>query len=675
MQRAQELTLCLEHEEISQSAEADLMYTDVVCSDVVDHAAGCHIQHDGYHRIGIARERPIQHFIQARAEDMQGATRVDLGTGSEGRSNTQRVGRARARPAGKCDVMREIRRSLGMADRANGRGGVVASALLSKARFAETPPAECPPAEYPPTEHPSRELAWRELTPHEFTPSTDSSRKASGEISGPPRIDWHTGARQARGEVVSMGDREVDALLGGGLLCGALHEFQGCASPFACDVPFGAILHVVRCAVRNPALADRPVIWIGDRVCPPCMTLHSALVSRVVARSCDRADERSASGSDVLGLKLGDLASGDLASGDLALGSLKLDQWVGHDLSEHSIAVSDHAAVRFAAGASGLARPRRSGRVSACSASRHRSSDEGATSPASVRAWCAERALRLEAAAILVIDAAGMDVSAWRRLQLAASACASPVLVLMVSSDASGGQSIDDACRNESARGKSCFGFTSPNMRNPRKGNPSATCWRTGGEAVSSIGISEGAAVGLRFEDASREIADLHELSAASALPESKCVHLFETPARRWTMSLQGLRGRAAAHASKYGRGGVHQAIEAGIAVTIEEDIVGGRGYASCAAPAASSAQASDGWCVARANAGSAIDSATRVFTGGSTGSAIGSATGRVPERQDPGPLRALGHVQVIWSASGLTETHDFLTLQELPDRSRQSVA
>ncbi len=667
MQRAQELTLCLEHEEIHRSAEPDSMYIDVVCSDAVDHAAGCDTRDAGCRRIAAARDRPIRHLIQARAEDVRGAAPVDPGTCREGGSDARRVGRARARSAaGKRDVMREIRRSLGMADRANGRGGLVAAALLSEARLAENPPAELPPAEFPPPELASPELAR----------SADSSREASGEVSDVPRVDWSSGAHQVRGEAVSLGDRALDALLGGGLLCGALHELQGCASPFACDVPFGAILHIVRCAVRHPALAGRPVIWIGDRVCPPCMTLHSALVSRVVTRGCDQADERPASGSDVLGLKLDGPALDGPALGDpamdaLATSDLELDRWVGHDLSEYSIAVSDHAAVRFATGSSALARPRRSGRAPSRSASRHRSPAEGATSPTSVRAWCAERALRMEAAAILVIDAAGMDVSAWRRLQLAASACASPVLVLMVSGDACGGLSIDEDRRDRRACGKSGPGFANPRRRSPRKANPSATCWRAGGEAVSSRGISQDERVALRFADAPPESADLHELSAASALPEPKCARSFGAPARRWTMSLRGLRGRAAAHASRFGRGGAHQAIEAGIAVTIEEDVVGGRACASYAAPAASAMYASDGWRVAGAEAGSAIESAAGV----STASSEGSSAGSMPGPHDPGPLPAPGHVEVLWSASGFADVHDFLARHELSDRSRQSVA
>ena len=54
------------------------------------------------------------------------------------------------------------------------------------------------------------------------------------------------------------------------------------------------------------------------------------------------------------------------------------------------------------------------------------------STPAVVRAWSAEQAIRMRAASVVVLDGRGLDARWWRRLQLAAAAAESPCLVLVV---------------------------------------------------------------------------------------------------------------------------------------------------------------------------------------------------------------------------------------------------
>lgn len=75
----------------------------------------------------------------------------------------------------------------------------------------------------------------------------------------------------------------------------------------------------------------------------------------------------------------------------------------------------------------------------------HRSSGgDAARSRMACRVWCAEQALRLGAAGVIVVDGAAFDMLAWRRLQLAVqqasadAACMPPIVLVLTPPDASG---------------------------------------------------------------------------------------------------------------------------------------------------------------------------------------------------------------------------------------------
>lgn len=296
---------------------------------------------------------------------------------------------------------------------------------------------------------------------------------------------------------VSIDDAACDALLGGGLLCGVLHEISGVftgrdprwqrdqvighhvgsdsqkmksrATPcrdfqkehfsrtetesvvssnhHVSDwiVPFGSIMHVVRRAAAHEKLQGRPIIWIGDRVHPDPSTLVSV---------CEQSNTES----------------------------------VGIDffLLECSMYVADASPEILSKRTSGKSR-----RVI-----------HAPMNPSQARAWCAEQALRSAAASIMILDGTDFDFSTWRRLQLAASECDIAVLILVI-------------CPPEKDDG-----------RNVRR-HPAATRW------------SVDAAGGVDPHDALALHTD-HEHRSPRHISESDVSHVF-----RWRMTLRAVRGRA----------------------------------------------------------------------------------------------------------------------------------
>ena len=204
---------------------------------------------------------------------------------------------------------------------------------------------------------------------------------------------------------VTLGDPGCDAALGGGLVCGALHEIQGVyfgdpvrlapagaswntAANTAADqgwiVPFGCLLHLTRLALAHPALAGRTTAWIGSRVHPARHAMHVLHAPRL------RHEIHSVRRME----------------------SFVLDE----DIANHSVCIADtpHGAAdgdRMATGWS--AHP---------AATARKSEAHPCTAQAKARLWCAEQAIRLGAAGIVVVDGSGFDQLAWRRLQRAASA-------------------------------------------------------------------------------------------------------------------------------------------------------------------------------------------------------------------------------------------------------------
>jgi len=238
---------------------------------------------------------------------------------------------------------------------------------------------------------------------------------------------------------IPLDDATCDAALGGGLACGALHEIQGVSfagepsfglacppdgrenevvrdedawnkdawnkdawnkdawskdawnkdawSKDAWIVPFGCLLHIVRKAVMHPALADRSVAWIGDRVHPPRHMLRVMRHGRGAA--------------------------------SLGVGRERPEgphPFLDEELERRSVFVGDvpHGAVRgdrLAGEGAACPTPSKRGRAA------NRVDDR-----VRARLWCTELAIRLGAAGVIVVDGSGFDRLAWRRLQLVASA-------------------------------------------------------------------------------------------------------------------------------------------------------------------------------------------------------------------------------------------------------------
>ncbi|MEY3143018.1 MAG: hypothetical protein RLY21_1511 [Planctomycetota bacterium] len=214
---------------------------------------------------------------------------------------------------------------------------------------------------------------------------------------------------QAAAPKVALGDGACDAALGGGLACGALHEIRGVffggdpPSPAmqsretpGCEtecskgewiVPFGCLLHIVRKAMRHPALAGRAIAWIGNALHPAQHML------RLLQHGCD--------------FEIGGVDRGESSSESI---------FFDDELERRSIFVADvvdglRGGDRLAAGHAGASAARKRARGA------NRTDDQ-----ARARLWCAELAIRLDAAGIIVMDGSGLDHLAWRRLQLAVSA-------------------------------------------------------------------------------------------------------------------------------------------------------------------------------------------------------------------------------------------------------------
>ena len=181
---------------------------------------------------------------------------------------------------------------------------------------------------------------------------------------------------------------------GASLACGAVHEIRGLcldtdahagAPPAGPDhswlVPFGCIVHILRCmASGHPsnagcrALLDAGVVWIGDRV-------HPSLEGLACALQCETP---TFAGDD------GGVMRGSPMHAASAMQSTR-GAWES--------ALERFTFVRDAAGGTG-AHPR---------------------DPVPHRVWCAEQAIRMGAAGVVIVDGTGFDTLAWRRLQLAAS--------------------------------------------------------------------------------------------------------------------------------------------------------------------------------------------------------------------------------------------------------------
>ena len=226
---------------------------------------------------------------------------------------------------------------------------------------------------------------------------------------------------------ISLGDEECDLALGGGLSCGALHEISGVifadepsAGPLRLTdarfvdarplgghqtdadgdadggidggadewiVPFGCLLHVVRRAVAHPSLAGRSIAWIGSRVHPPRHMLH---VLRHGQGAASDAAGRAWSGA-VQPFLDGALGHRSVFIGDAPKGAVGGDRLAGEASDRHASPLRGKPTSR----SDGQAR---------------------------VRLWCAELAIRMDAAGVIVVDGRGFDHLAWRRLQLAATA-------------------------------------------------------------------------------------------------------------------------------------------------------------------------------------------------------------------------------------------------------------
>ena len=228
---------------------------------------------------------------------------------------------------------------------------------------------------------------------------------------------------------VSLGDEACDLALGGGLVCGALHEIRGVSfagessvGPFQLTdarfvdarfvearsvearsvggnkadaasetgdwiVPFGCLLHIVRRATAHPSLAGRSVAWIGGRVHPP---RHMIRTLRHGHGAASDAAGSACSGAERPLLDDG-LGRRSVFIGDAPNGVPEGDRLVGEALDWP------------ASWRRGRKASRSDGQIRA-------------------RLWCAELAIRMDVAGVIVIDGSGFDHLAWRRLQLAAAA-------------------------------------------------------------------------------------------------------------------------------------------------------------------------------------------------------------------------------------------------------------
>ncbi len=170
--------------------------------------------------------------------------------------------------------------------------------------------------------------------------------------------------------------------------------------------------------IRAQALVQRGVLWIGNRVHPDAHALwrldavgvpQTTDFQNPDMQSCTAPRGRSPS-----------VPAKRVAS--VAARSVFLRDDLPHEES----------AVWRAAAHAG----RRTGRRS--------SDDDAARTRMACRVWCAEQALRLGAAGIIVVDGAAFDALAWRRLQLAVQQASAdvqgfpPIVLVLTTPDASG---------------------------------------------------------------------------------------------------------------------------------------------------------------------------------------------------------------------------------------------
>jgi len=277
----------------------------------------------------------------------------------------------------------------------------------------------------------------------EAVPSLANGAQAISCMQAKPASSWPTHVPR-----VSLGCPDIDALLGGGLARGAIHELigvrgsepggalrrsgSGWLPPFACII---SMVHLALEAFDADPNAESGtcVAWIGERIHPnPDSFAHLPTILRRGTKDGGRDGGRDhfANGCGVL----------PDAAGDHGLTLLQRSLFVRDTAPQRSGRVQVARRAVFAE-AEHIHRessrsPQNSGHVSSVRA-------RGASAPspsaaAESRAWCAEQAIHLGAAAIIVLDANGLCPRSWRRLQLAAASSPHMPIVLAVSAPCSG---------------------------------------------------------------------------------------------------------------------------------------------------------------------------------------------------------------------------------------------
>jgi hypothetical protein len=155
------------------------------------------------------------------------------------------------------------------------------------------------------------------------------------------------------------------------------------------------------------------------------------------------------------------------------------------------------------------------------------SSRKEKSNPASIRAWSAEQAIRMGAAAVVVLNGHGLDVRWWRRLQLAASVAERPCVVLVVTPPA-------------------------PDGSWPREARPAATRWSIhaaiDAEAIGRSDVALRARDGSAINDRHREVITRDEgHGRSSASFQKRGRDSFGEIA--WTMVLRSIRAGGMASA------------------------------------------------------------------------------------------------------------------------------
>ena len=287
------------------------------------------------------------------------------------------------------------------------------------------------------------------LSAHDLSGVNSASLNSTGLAGEKRDIHARKAVRECHEYFVPLGNRACDELIGGGLACGAVHEICGLCDPLtaatptavmttlaathstprgattldSCDaidrtsdrtsdhasdrtsdhaspprafrndiVAFGCLLHIAWSAILRAELAGRSVVWIGDRIHP-----HAAALMRPSTRvSRDGGDARL----------------------------LRASVFVSDAV------VCDGLRDRFHQGVSNGTSKR----------TRQRHGAREHEQAARQRLWCAEQALHMGGAGVVILDGDGLTPLGWRRLQLAAANAEFPALMLVVTRPDSSGQ-------------------------------------------------------------------------------------------------------------------------------------------------------------------------------------------------------------------------------------------